>query len=808
MTRFRSGLLLLSAMLAWASPSVVRAQAAPAPAPATPAAPAPPPIVTTPQGNTEAARAAAARAGVPVTNQQIADAIRQSGMTEAQVRARLQAAGYDPAMADPFFRGATQVQGEAGADFAAALRTMGIIGAGETDEDTELRNLADSTPTRSLVFGKGIFRRAATVFDPVTSGPVDPSYRLGVGDNLQFVLTGEVELAYMLEVRRDGSVVLPQVGQVALAGLTLEGARTALRQRAGQSYSGIRTGATRLDLAIASIRTNAVFVIGDVEEPGAYQVSALATVFHALARAGGPTERGSFRAVELRRAGAVIQTVDLYRYLLGGDASQDVRLEQGDVIFVPLNTRAVALTGAVRRPAIFELAGSEGFADLVRFAGGMAPNASLDRVQVDRIVPAPQRTPGFDRVLLDIRLGGRLEAGAGFPLSDGDVLTVFAIGDTRRNSVAIGGAVFQPGDFEFRAGMTVDTLIARAGGLIPPAIRDRVLIQRLDPVSNRLISSVVNLDTLGGRFELAEFDRVTVLDIRRQYPERDVVVTGAVNDPGPRAFAERESLRDLIDRAGGFLEGAQLVSHSRRVIGSDYSDTTSVVRTFAAATDFAAGGRADSLVLEPLDRVDVRFSPGYRGQRFVVLQGAFLNPGVYAIAENVDRVADVIARAGGLEPHAHPESFQLRRGAEFVAIDFTQAQRRDAEHNIFVESGDTLRIRTDPRVVRIDGGVQRPAFVLYQRGLSVMDYIELAGGPVERAQTHRAVVSYPSGYTNRVRRRLFLFKSQPRVVSGAVITVPVKPVEEATNAGEILNRTLQVASTLASIAVAWAVATR
>jgi polysaccharide export outer membrane protein len=798
-------LVALLAATSLARPLTVSAQT-PAPVPATPA-PVPPPIVTTPQGSTEAARAATARTGAPVTNQQISDAIRQSGMTEAQVRARLQAAGYDPAMADPFFRAAATGQGEAGADFAAALRAMGVIGEGEDDE-LERRNVADSATTRSMVFGKDIFQRAATVFDPVTSGPVDPSYRLGVGDNLQFVLTGEVELAYMLEIRRDGSVVLPQVGQVALAGLTLEGARTLLRQRAGQSYSGIRSGATRLDLAIASIRTNAVFVIGEVESPGAYQVSALATVFHALARAGGPTERGSFRRVELRRAGVVVQTVDLYRYLLGGDASQDIRLEQGDVIQVPLNTRAVALTGAVRRPAIFELAGSEGFSDLVRFAGGVAPIASLDRVQVDRIVPAEQRTPGFDRVVMDIRLGGRLEAGAGFPLMDGDVLTVFSIGETRRNSVAIGGAVFQPGDFEFRAGMTIDTLIARAGGLIPPAIRDRVLIQRLDPVSNRLISTVVNLDTLGGRFALAEFDRVTVLDIRRQYPDRAVEVTGAVNDPGAKVFAERESLRDLIDRAGGFREGAQLVSHARRIIRPEYSDTTSVVRTFAAATDFGAGGSADSLLLEPFDRVDVRVAPGYRNQRFVVLQGAFLNPGVYAISENVDRVADVIARAGGLEPHAHAESFQLKRGPELVAIDFVEALRRDREHNVFVEAGDTLRIRTDPRVVRVDGGVQRPAFVLYQRGLSVMDYIELAGGPVDRAQTHRAVVSYPSGYTNRVRRRLWLFKSQPRVVSGAVITVPVKPVEQSTSAGEVLNRTLQVASTLASIAVAWAVATR
>lgn len=793
------------------------AQGAPAPvgpvpvgsAPVGPAPAAPPPIVTVPQGQTEAQRAAAARLGVPVSNERIADAIRQSGMGELQIRQRLEQAGLDPSMADPFFRGQAQGgTGGASPEFAAALRAMGVLSGDEAENALETRNASESTGAASSVFGKSLFNRSASVFDPVTSGPVDPSYRLGVGDALQVIITGQVELAYAPEIRRDGTIILPQLGQLALAGLTLEAARTAVTQRAALSYSGIRSGTSKLDLSITRIRSNAIFVIGEVEEPGAYQVNALATVFHALARAGGPRASGSFRRIELRRAGQVLKVLDLYEYILKGDASQDVRLEQGDVIYVPLNTRAVAISGGVRRPAVFELKEGEGFADLLRFAGGLTPRASVERVQVDRIVPPAERTPGKDRVLIDIRLGGSITTATAFPLVDGDRLRVFEIGDTRRNILSLSGAVFQPGDYEYRPGMTVDSLLAVGQGLLPSAIRDRILIQRMDPGTGRLVSHVVSLDGEPGRgFALMEFDRVAVLDIRRQYPERAVQVTGAVNLTGSREYVERESLRDLIDRSGGFVEGAQVVVLYRRTLGPTYSDTTSQTFTYAAASDFGVGGMADTVVMQPFDRVDVQLSPGYRRSRFVHIEGEFLYPGLYAINENVDRVRDLISKAR-LTPHAHAPSFQLKRRGELVAIDFQKAVAGETVNNMMLQDGDTMRISVNPRTIRVEGGVQQPAYLLYQPGLSVLDYIELAGGPVDRAQPRRAVVRYPSGFSRRVKPVLWAFTSQPEVVEGARIEVPVKPENQTTTVNDVLNRTLQIASTIASLAVAWAATQR
>lgn len=766
------------------------------------------PSPVTPLGPTEAQRAAADRLGAAVSNERIADAIRRSGLSESQIRERLQAAGMSPGLADPFFRGGIpQDPTAASPGFVAALTAMGIL-----DERGGAPAPASAEPSTALadsrVFGKAIFTQASTTFDPVTSGPVDPSYRLGIGDNLQVIVTGEVEEAYAPQIRRDGTIILPLLGQIALAGLTLDGARTVLRQRAGQAYSGVRSGLTKVDLSIASIRSNAVFVIGEVEQPGAHQVNALATVFHALARAGGPTERGAFRQIELRRAGRVVRTLDLYEYLLTGDSGQDVRLEQGDVIFVPLATRTVEIAGAIRRPARFELREGEGFPELLRFAGGFAARAGADRVQVDRILPAAERSPGKERVLVDIRLDKGMAAATAFPLMDGDVVRVFEVGELRRNVVTLIGAVNRPGDYQLRTGMTVDSLLLQAQGLLPSAIRDRLLVRRLDQATGVLDSRVLDLGVApGGSFSLAEFDSVEVLDVRRAYPARNVLVTGSVTAPGTFAFVERETLRDLIDRSGGFEEGAEIVSLSRRVVSATYSDTTSAIYIFRR-TDFTPGGRADSIRIEPFDRVDIRLSPGYRSQRFVHVVGSFVYPGYYAINTNLDRLRDVLTMAGGPTPNASPESFQLRRQGEVVAIDFRRALQGHQDHNIVVQPEDTLLIRDDSRVVRIEGGVQRPGWFLYQPGLSVRDYIEQAGGPVDRGMPRRAVVYYPSGYSLRVRQRLWIFTSNPDVVSGVKIVVPVKPESQTATVNDVLNRTLQIASTVVSLAVAWAAINR
>lgn len=777
--------------------------------------PAPPPTpVVVPTAPT-AAQSAATAMGKSVSNDQIADAIKKSGLSQAQVQERLKSAGYDPSLANPFFGAQAGQPGAPGApasaqtaEFAQALSALGLLTETSDKPDLEQETTKDNDARQvnrtGGVFGREIFSRASTAFDPVTSGPVDAAYRLGVGDALQLVVTGQVELTYQLDLRRDGTVIIPQVGQVSIAGLTLEAARTVLKSRMSQSYSGLSSGEARLDLSIARIRSNAVFVIGEVEQPGAIQVNALSTVFHALARAGGPADRGSFRSIEVRRGGQTIRRLDLYDYLLKGDATNDIRTEQGDVIYVPLSARNVAVVGAVRRPRIFELKGNEGFRDLLGFAGGLLAAASVERVQIDRILPADRRSPGVERVKVDVLLKGDLDSLARVPLLDGDIVTVFGIGETRRNVVSIIGEVFQPGEYELRDAMTLGQLLQRTQGMLPWALGERVKVVRQVPLTGR--SQLFNVDALGaGRdFALQEFDQVEVLDSRTAFPSGTVSVDGAVNRPAVRAFTENESLRDAIERSGGFTEEAQWLDVARHRTGAEYSDTTSVVFTFPVDAQFATSPAVAAFKLQRDDRIFVRSSPGFRPQQRVRVAGMFKYPGAYALTENRDRIRDLVAKAGGLLPGAYEESFRMRRGGRDVAVDFPKVMKGDEANNLLLMPGDELFIETNPRTVGVAGAVVRPVLVKYESGRSVADYIELAGGPTERGRLNRATVAYPDGTAKRVRRVGLFFHTSPKVLAGSTITVSEKP-ESKTDVGEMIVRVMSIASTIASLAIAWTV---
>jgi polysaccharide export outer membrane protein len=778
------------------------------------------PVIIVPSGNT-AAQQAAAGLGHTVTNEQIANAIAASGLTEAQVRAKLQAAGYDPTLADPFFASrraaAAAAAGAPPPDtssatssnaFANALAALGIfkLGLAQTPPPIDTtKPPPDTTKANKLpeVFGKDIFNRASTAFDPVISGPVDPGYRLGVGDALQLVVTGQTEQAYQLQLGRDGTVVIPQVGQIALAGMTLDAARTLVRLRMSKSFSGLATGEAHLDLTIAQLRTNAVFVIGEVENPGAQQVNSLATVFNALARAGGPTNQGSFRAVEVRRAGKVIERLDLYDYLLQGSAEGDIRLEQGDVIFVPLNTRAVSITGAVRRERTFQLTPSEGFDDLLRFSGGLLATASSDRVQIDRVLPVAERLPGVERVKVDVELKGNLDTLKHVPLLDGDIVTAFSVSDLRRRTVALRGEVYEPGEYELSAGLTLGALIGKAQGAMPWGMGDRVkVLRQIKPTGRAELFSVDATTATGKSFALQEFDSVEVLDRRKEIPSGTIVIDGAVNAPDTTDYVEHESLRDAIERAGGLAEYAQAVDVFRKVSGPAFSDTTTKRYAFNLSPTFDHDTTLSGFILERDDHVFVRVSPGFRSQVFVKVEGYFTHPGSYAIAQNADHIRDVVMRAGLPLPGAYPASFHLIRGDKLVSVDFDLAMKGDPIQNITLLDGDRLDIERDPTTVFVTGAVNRPSLIRYRPGLSVGDYIELAGGPLENGEPKHAFVDYPSGFTKRVRPVLFLFHTSPDVISGTTITVPLKP-DTQTNTTEIWARIMAGATAVATLVIAY-----
>src|SRR5436190_8244839 len=335
-------------------------------------------------------------------NPGLADVIRQriaqSGMTPDQIRARLQASGYPPSLLDAYLGGQTPGQAAPvpGAQELAAIQSLGLQSMATAGEvlpvDTGLvRSVAGG---KSGVFGVDVFQRTTTQFLPLLSGPVPADYKLGPGDQLVLILTGDVELAYTLQVTREGFILIPQVGQLYVSNLSLDHLRDVLYTRLGRVYSGVRRSAnatTRFDISVANVRANQVYVVGEVAQPGAYQISSLGTVLTALYAAGGVTERANLRAVEVRRLGKPLAALDLYDYLLRGDTRNDLRLETGDVVFVPVHGTRVEVTGAVRRPAVYELKPGENLSSLIVAAGGFRPDASVRRVVIGRLPPAAER---------------------------------------------------------------------------------------------------------------------------------------------------------------------------------------------------------------------------------------------------------------------------------------------------------------------------------------------------------------------------------------------------------------------------------
>src|SRR3989441_7205641 len=423
----------------------------------------------------------------PGLAEQLQQRLQESGLTPQQIRARLRASGLPDTVLDAYLGpggGATRNPGQME---LAAIRAVGLPPIELAPNkflpvDTGLiRARAEAGPRR--VFGVGGFRRASTQFMPLLSGPVPPDYAIGPGDVLALILTGDVELAYTLQVMREGFILIPQVGQVHVANLTLEQVRDVLYNRLGRVYSGVRHTAnatTRFDVSVVNVRANQIFVTGEVTQPGAYQISSLGTALTALYAAGGVTERANLRAVAVQRGGKTVATLDLYDYLLRGYTRRDVRLETGDVVFVPVHGTRVEVTGAVVRPGIYELKDGERLEDLLHAAGAFRPDAALKRLAVYRLLPEVSRGPGRPaRAVVDVGLapvgagggaGGAEDpmSGVGVPtlgVMDGGSVVVDSVPPlVEQYYVAVAGMVNKSGLYPWREGMTLHELVLLARG--------------------------------------------------------------------------------------------------------------------------------------------------------------------------------------------------------------------------------------------------------------------------------------------------------------------------------------------------------
>jgi polysaccharide export outer membrane protein len=750
--------------------------------------------------------------------QQLREQIGASGLSREQIRSRLRAAGYPETLLDKYLSASDTTKAPVpGTDVVEAVRVLGLVGVAEADSLLALtdsaRRVRDSLRADSLadtsrvlrVFGVSLFRRSTSLFSPTLAGPVDPNYRLGPGDGLVLILTGDVELAHELTVTREGFIAIPQVGQMNVANLTLTQLEDLLYTRLGRVYSGVRRGpgaTTRFTITVAKLRTIQVYVTGDVGRPGSVQLSAAGTALTALYAAGGPTDNGSFRRVEVRRGGKLVDSLDIYDYLLRGDNSHDVRLDNGDVVFVPVRAARIKVTGQVIRPAIYELRIGETLRDLLQIAGGFEARALRRRVQIDRILPPAQRQPGGrDRVVLDLASDQFTDGlGPPFPMAPDDSVTVLAVAERRRNVVAVHGNVWTPGAIGLNPGMRLSDAVRLAGGPKSDVYLGQVLITRLQSDSTRLQLRSSFQDSTGAvspDLPLQEDDQITVFSRSTFRPLRYVALSGAVRKPGRVLFREGLTLRDALLEVEGLTEDALLTEAEIARLPDDSGRTAGRVATTIRVSldssyvfDRSPDGRylgppgvgtpaagASEVPLKPYDNVLIFRQPDWELQRTVIVVGQVRYPGRYSLITRTDHLSDLIERAGGLTKEAYPAGIRFFRSSDRggrIGVDLPKVlSDPKGRDNLILSGGDSIFIPEYVPVVYVNGAVNAPMSVTFLPDKGLDYYIASAGGYTRKADKSRAYVTQPTGKVESVHSRFwFVPDSKPAPLAGGAIFVP------------------------------------
>jgi protein involved in polysaccharide export with SLBB domain len=461
-------------------------------------------------------------------------------------------------------------------------------------------------------FGYDLFRQLPTTFAPITDAPVEPTYTIGTGDELSIVLWGGVQESYRVEVDRNGAIALPRLGVVQVAGLTLEQLRVFLRQRFAEFYPDFQMAVT-----LGRLRSILVYVVGEVQLPGAYTISSLSTMINALFASGGPTKNGSLRRILLTRQGRTVQTLDLYDLLLRGDKSQDQPLQPGDTIFVPVIGPVAGIAGNVKRPAIYEIKPGTPLRFLLEAAGGVAPSGYLQRVHMERFVANARK------IVVDLDLSTVQPSMTAkewqTPLQDGDLVSVLPVVPQLENVVELDGHVWRPGNYELKPGMRLRDLLPSYQDLRPePYLPYAEIVRRRYP-DGQVTIVPFNLGALlagdvSQNLALQPRDMVRVFAEVEYLDPRQVRVSGLVHKPGIYPLTPGMRVRDLVMRAGNvrnfaYLEQAELTRRQLDVVPELN------MRVEISLAKALAGDAEHNLLLQNFDHLLVRQVPGVELRR-------------------------------------------------------------------------------------------------------------------------------------------------------------------------------------------------
>jgi len=598
-------------------------------------------------------------------------------------------------------------------------------------------------------FGADIFQNGTSNFEKLPMDmPAGPDYVLGPGDSVTINLWGGVSQRLTRVVDREGRISLPEAGILQVAGRNLGEVQDAVQRSLRTQFRDVQA-----DVSISRIRSVRVYVVGDVEHPGPYDVSSLSTPLNALVEAGGPTSRGSLRTLEHYRGKQLVQEVDLYDLLLHGVRSGVQRLETGDTIMVPTIGSEVTVSGMVRRPGIYELHGEQNLAEVLQLAGGVLPSGTLRHVDVERVEAHESRT----MLALDVPENNNSEAATkaleDFTIQDGDHVKISPIVAYADNTVYLDGHVYRPGKYAYHDGMKLTDLVRSYKDLLPEPYKGHAEIIRLRAPDYAPEVIAFNLgDALAGKDQdliLRPLDTVRVFG-RYDFEDTPIItVSGAVRDPGDHATNGATYLRDAIFLAGNAtsdaeLDDVQVFRHTPdgnlRVLSANLSKAL-------------AGDPTQNLLLEPKDRVFVHKNLVKADPPQVTIEGEVGRPGKYPLGDNMS-AADLVRVAGGLKRSAYTQEadltrFELEQGTKIVSdhvvVPIAKALSSEPDADVRLRDGDVLTIRQLTgwkdmgATIRVEGEVIHAGTYGIQQGETLSSIIQRAGGFTKNAYPYGAV---------------------------------------------------------------------
>jgi len=617
------------------------------------------------------------------------------------------------------------------------------------------------------VYGMKLFSQSDLNFKPDFSVATPKSYVLGPGDQVSVILTGLNETTLQPKISAEGNVLLPYAGLVYLNGFTIEQATNIIRAKMAKVYPALKSGQTQLAVNLGTTRSIHVTVNGEAHTPGNFTVSGFTTLFNILYNAGGPNNNGSLRNIELIRNNKLYKTVDFYDFLQNGIQSGNIRLEDQDVIHIPVYKKRVGISGEVKNPYLFELKDNESLEDLIKYAGGFTELAYKGIAKVDQINDLQHEVKDVSANLF-----------ANYVPHNGDMITIGAVTNRYTNRIILSGAVYRPGAYELKAGYTLNQLLKDAEGLKPEAYMERGYINRTLPNLEKDIVSFKTSDIVEGKTDvpLLREDSVVILDRAVFVSTQNVSVGGYVKNPVTFVYRKGLKLGDAIAMAGGFADEAAQhhVEISRIINNKSDSVANQLVRTFTVDMTNEAN---QSVELEPMDIINVPRLVNYRSLGSVVIKGEVAFPGDYPVQKRDETAMEFLSRAGGITPYGSLENTQVYRNGVRVNLDFSAVHKLSAsEHNkMILLPRDSVYVPRVISYVEVAGAVNNPQYITY-KGKRFKYYINAAAGTTQNARLKGAYIQYPDGLNRPVRHFLF-FRVYPNVKPGSRIVVPEKQVD-------------------------------